>query len=219
MDKTGINPPVIIRTGYQSAGKGQGNNSWISEREQNLLLSYVFEPKGLKAENFFRLSVIISLSIYNLLSNMGLKVLIKWPNDLLIGEEKIAGILIENMISGKWISRCVAGIGLNINQVHFPGLKATSLSLNGISSSPGQLCRQLVSEVRGLIPVMSSGGFRTLYEKYHQNLYRLNTWSDFSDDSGRFRGQITGVEPGGNLRITDSKGKNRSYGFREVDYL
>src|SRR5574344_1792324 len=91
--------PVVAVTDYQSAGRGQGGNSWESERGRNLLFSLLVHPVTVKASEQFILSMAVSLAIREaLLTYLHDGVSIKWANDIYYGTRKICGILIENQL-------------------------------------------------------------------------------------------------------------------------
>ena len=117
-----------IETDFQYQGKGQRNNTWISEKESNILLSFLLSP-NLKVENQFIIHVLVSISLIKLLNKLNIDARIKWPNDIYVGDKKIAGILIENFIFKKKVQNSVVGIGLNLNQRNFKGFRATSVYL------------------------------------------------------------------------------------------
>jgi len=113
---------VCISTDYQTAGRGQTGNSWNSAKKRNLLVSYVLQPDFLAATQQFALTQITSLALLSLLTKHlpDSTIRIKWPNDIYVSDNKIAGILIENRIMQNSIVSSVLGIGLNVNQVRFP---------------------------------------------------------------------------------------------------
>ena len=118
---------TIVHTSYQTKGRGQRNNNWISEKNKNLTFSFLLSP-NIKLSSQFLLHILTSISLYKSLNSFNLNhVSIKWPNDIYVREKKIAGILIENLVFKKSIHRAVVGIGLNVNQTNFNNLKATSI--------------------------------------------------------------------------------------------
>jgi len=102
---------------------------WQSDAGANLTFSVFLNNVNLSVQRQFLLTKIVSLSLVDLLAKFGVPAKIKWPNDVYVNDRKIAGVLIENVIQGKTITRSIIGIGLNVNQRSFEGLKATSLSL------------------------------------------------------------------------------------------
>ncbi|MGY8989946.1 MAG: biotin--[acetyl-CoA-carboxylase] ligase, partial [Flavobacteriales bacterium] len=128
--------PFVITTDFQTLGKGQLSNKWESENGKNLLMSIAINT-NIKTENQFILNVIVSLSVLDLLENLNLENLsVKWPNDILIGNRKISGILIQNKLLSDTIKSTVIGIGLNINQIKFTNFKreATSVKNENITN-------------------------------------------------------------------------------------
>ncbi|MAM04547.1 MAG: biotin--[acetyl-CoA-carboxylase] ligase, partial [Flavobacteriales bacterium] len=93
---------LYVTTDFQEIGKGQMNNSWESEKKNNLLISILIEPK-ISINNIFDINRFICLSIFDLLKLYDINALIKWPNDIIINNRKIAGILIENIFSNNII--------------------------------------------------------------------------------------------------------------------
>ena len=86
----------------------------------NLTASYILYPGFLSADKQFFLNMAVSLAVRELCEEVtGHEIRIKWPNDIYHRNKKLAGILIENTISGSQISSSVIGIGLNVNQTSF----------------------------------------------------------------------------------------------------
>ena len=131
---------------YQTSGRGRNNSIWQDEPSKNLNFSLYKEFNSFKIENKFLLNIISSISVFKLLKKYNLKNLsVKWPNDIMTGNKKISGILIENNIRGKLINYSVIGIGINVNQLNFKNLpKATSLHIEtGVTNSPELMAEEL----------------------------------------------------------------------------
>lgn len=122
---------TAIMAGYQTGGRGQRGTTWHSEPGKNLLMSISLPGFQLTFSNFFILSKWFAFQVSEHLNReYGVKSEVKWPNDILINGRKVAGTLIESVLSGGKYSSHVVGIGLNINQVEFPeNVAATSLHL------------------------------------------------------------------------------------------
>ena len=88
---------TVVVADYQDAGKGQGEHSWVSARGENLLMSMLLFPAFLSAKWQFHLSRVASLALCDALENLGIDSVIKWPNDILSGKGKIAGISLMNL--------------------------------------------------------------------------------------------------------------------------
>lgn len=119
----------IVIAEHQTAGKGRGENIWLDQENTSLLISFLFKENN---QNFISNHLVMAMG---LALNKAIKLFVacqlKWPNDIIVNNKKIAGILIERLTKAPQIIYIV-GIGLNINQSSFaPKLatKATSLSL------------------------------------------------------------------------------------------
>jgi len=212
---------TVILAEYQTFGRGQRENSWESETGMNLTFSFILMPGFLKPHQQFYLLMSISIGILDLLLQAGVKAMIKWPNDIYASNRKIGGILIENAITGNYISSSVAGIGLNVNQTSFSPAccNPTSMKL--------ELDRDINREVlfTGALKHLTDW-IRKLYrkewtliqEKYLQHLMQYNQWAEYTDSTGDFRGRITGILEGGELVVEKQNGVFHQYAFKEIEY-
>ena len=107
---------VVVWTGYQTAGKGQGSNVWESERDENLLFSVLVHPVSVPVNKQFVLSMAIALAVKKTLDTYTDDITVKWPNDVYWRDNKISGTLIETTITSHGIRDCVFGTGIDINQ-------------------------------------------------------------------------------------------------------
>ncbi len=104
---------AIISSLEQSSGRGRFDRTWLSPKGKNLYLSYAFFIEKMPSSSFFY-SQLAALSLFDLLTDYSLAPQIKWPNDLLVNNKKISGILTDiTMVEEKFL--IVIGIGLNIN--------------------------------------------------------------------------------------------------------
>lgn len=141
---------AVIMAREQTSGRGQRGRSWISKGGEDLLMSVVLKPPGLRAEDQFVLGKLVALAVHEVVQQIvGGEVRIKWPNDILVGRRKVAGILIKNDIVGELVLNCVAGIGLNVNSAEFPEeLVATSLLLEtGNAADPPALLERICASL------------------------------------------------------------------------
>lgn len=130
------NTMVLFYTWDQTNGRGQGNNKWYSEPYKNITATILWkmqQPISLSEIPLFTFSEWLAITICNELNNYlkYQKIKIKWPNDIIIDNKKIGGILIENIIIGQELIAIIGGFGININQEKFPQelTNATSLKL------------------------------------------------------------------------------------------
>lgn len=210
-----------LRTDFQTAGYGQIGNHWESERGENLLFSTVLHPTGVKATEQFFISEAIALSITEMLEKFMGAVSVKWPNDIYWFDYKLAGILIENNLSGSGIKDCVIGVGLNVNQTIFHSDAPNPFSMRNVTGDGYNLewLLTMILDNFQRLYAMGLADREELHKKYMAKLFKYGVESRYSDAAGEFTGTITSVEPDGHLHITDSEGRDRRYAFKEVSYI
>ncbi|HZQ94261.1 MAG TPA: biotin--[acetyl-CoA-carboxylase] ligase, partial [Candidatus Sulfotelmatobacter sp.] len=115
----------------QTAGRGRGSNSWLSERSTGIYCSVILRP-ALPPSDVLILSLAAGLAVQAAIQQVDSRVVpdLKWPNDLLIAGKKVCGILTEMNSEATQVRYIVVGIGINVNQASFPEeLQATSLRM------------------------------------------------------------------------------------------
>lgn len=212
---------TIIYADYQSGGRGQKGNRWVSDDGKNLLFTMVLYPVMVRPADQFIISIFVSLGIYDFLKTLIPDCKIKWPNDIYVSDDKIAGILIENTLISDTIGSSVAGIGLNINQDEFPEELPNPVSLKLLTGKEHDLflcLKQLAGFLDNRYKMVISGNWQGLREQYVTSLYRLNKWCSFKSETGLFDGRIVSVADSGCLRIEDTEGNKREFGFKEIEF-
>jgi BirA family biotin operon repressor/biotin-[acetyl-CoA-carboxylase] ligase len=213
---------TIIYTSFQTGGRGHMGNTWESEKDKNLLFSILLLPDFLLPSEQFELSKIISLALADIVGKYTGNVAIKWPNDILAGDRKIAGILIENVVTFNRITRCIAGIGLNVNQEKFSSNvpNPTSLFLeSGCQFDMTDLLDQVVKRIEYWYNVLYKDELNLINSEYLKKLYRINVLSKFISKGEIFQAKITRIEPTGELAVETSDGKELTFGFKEIEFL
>ena len=212
---------VMVVADYQESGRGQGDHQWHSKPGENLLTSLLLFPAFLSASDQFYLSRVASLALIDTLKILNLAPLIKWPNDILINRRKIAGILIENGISGSKLSHTIIGIGLNLNQTEFPlfPVAASSVALeSGIFHDRLELMDLLLDSLLGRYRQLEEGDRSRLERDYLEKLFLLDQPAEFSSQGKQFAGTIRGISDLGEL-LVEHNGLTRNYGFQEIQFL
>jgi BirA family biotin operon repressor/biotin-[acetyl-CoA-carboxylase] ligase len=217
-------PPegTIIRTNYQSKGRGQAENRWESEDGKNLLISILLYPDKIDPSDQFLISITISLGICDFLMQYIPSCTIKWPNDIYVNNDKIAGILIENTIMGDQIEKTIAGIGININQQKFISDAPNPVSLSQLTGEKYDLnncLRELCSALDTRYKQLISEDYKLLRNDYNSRLYRLNNWHNFRDQKEIYCGRILAVKNNGRLLVEKKNGTISEYEFKEVDFI
>lgn len=212
----------VFYTDYQTSGKGRSGNKWESERGKNLLISIVLYPESVLPDNQFLISMAVSLGICDFADNYFKGSKIKWPNDIYVNDDKIAGILIENSILAGNLENCIAGIGFNINQVEFPALIPNPVSLRmltGIEYDKVFCLKELLKCLDDRYSQLLYGSREKLKSEYLLRLYRLNEWNYYRSEEKLFRGMIKGISAYGRLKIEDENGTSADFDFKEIEYV
>ena len=210
---------TVCTTDYQTAGRGCGSNTWESERGKNLLFSILMHPVEIAARQQFAISEMVALALHQTVAAWVEGVSIKWPNDIYVGDRKIAGILIENRLNGSMVKDCIVGIGLNVNQTHFISDAPNPVSLKQLLGHEVEREHVLQKFLAILSELIPSHPLTDIHEKYLNRLYRREGFFRFSDRKGTFEARISGVEPDGHLLLEDRMGTLRTYAFKEVAFL
>ncbi|MCB8994580.1 MAG: biotin--[acetyl-CoA-carboxylase] ligase [Bacteroidales bacterium] len=211
--------PKVIVADFQSGGKGQGSNTWESEAGKNLLLSLVIYPDKIKASEQFYISKISAIAIRETLSGLLSSVKIKWPNDILVKNLKISGVLIENTLKGNKIGHSIIGVGINLNQSAFSVPATSVLNESGKKTEIPEVLNSFLEIFHYWYEIMQSRDFAQIDMEYYKNLFGFQEWLRFSWSGVEFEGFIEGVEPDGYLIIKARDGKIFKFGFREVEFL
>jgi len=215
-------PGTAVFSSGQFEGRGQRGNNWYSEKGKNIALSIILYPKHISLSQQFYLSMAIALGVCRFIQSElnDCDVKIKWPNDLFADGKKIGGILIENTISGNSLQSSVVGIGLNINQTHFPDLPlATSLKLlSGKDFDLYDAVQKLCSYLEATYFLLQPDKLADLKRQYLQNLYRFGEICRFrkSMENLFFYARITGVSENGLLLLTFPDATSQSFDIKEL---
>jgi BirA family transcriptional regulator, biotin operon repressor / biotin---[acetyl-CoA-carboxylase] ligase len=196
---------TVVMAEFQSAGRGTDGSKWESEPGRNLTFSFVLYPSFLAPEAQFYLNKVISLGLSDLVREVlpgRDDIRIKWPNDIYIGDEKVAGTLIQNGIKGSEFDFSVIGIGLNVNQESFQGGAANPVSLQTVSHFTfdlENLLRQTLTKLEYRYDQLILGGQKEIDHEYLDRLYRINQLAGYFYNGKSIQAKITGVNRYGQL--------------------
>lgn len=213
---------TIIITDHQVAGRGQAGNSWESVKGQNLTFSLLLRPIFLEPYKQFYISKIVSLAIIDSIKKLVKQPSIKWPNDIYIGNKKLAGILIENSIMGAHLDYCIIGIGLNVNQEIFISDAPNPISLKqatGRNFDLAEFRNQLIENIDKRYNELITVKEEEINKAYFDLLYRKNGIHAYKDTNGLFKATIESVNEMGLLTLKDDSGNLREYAFKEVEFI
>jgi BirA family transcriptional regulator, biotin operon repressor / biotin---[acetyl-CoA-carboxylase] ligase len=212
---------LAVASHFQEHGRGQRGNSWQSEEGKNLTFSLLLRPEFVKVEEQFAISKVIALAICDWLKNNEVEAFIKWPNDIYVGDRKIAGILIENSFSGPTLDISVIGIGLNLNQIVFsteiPNPTSMS-SLTGKTYQPETVLSEIIVSIQLRYYQLKFGLAGKVSDDYLKSLYRFQKFYHFILNNSRFKAKIVGIRTTGELTLETEDGQLKSYGFNEIRF-
>ncbi len=130
LDKNSAPHGTVVIAEEQTSGRGRLQREWVAAKGMNLLFSVILYPE-FNVEKIALLPLIGSLAVADAIDKVtGLSSTCKWPNDVLINQKKVCGMLLESSSGESGIEKIVLGIGVNVNQQEFPRdllTKATSL--------------------------------------------------------------------------------------------
>lgn len=219
--------PAMVYAIRQTAGRGQRGNSWESEPGKNLTASFLLKPLNVRPAAQFAISEAVALAVVDFLRAFTVDAKVKWPNDIYVGDRKICGILIEHSIMGSEITRTIAGIGVNINQMEFLSDAPNPVSLAQITGEEyplPEMAEKLAfcMEERLRQACSSDEADREkLHEEFMGNLWRGEGFHPFFDRKlgETVSARILSVAPDGMLTLETEGHDARTFAFKEVEFI
>lgn len=213
---------TVVSADYQSAGRGQGTNTWESERGRNLLLSVKVRPQGVRAAWQYVLLEAASVALAEVLDRYATGITIKWPNDIYWRDKKISGTLTECTLSGGCVKDCIIGTGINVNQSVFTSDAPNPESLRNIMGHEidrRKLLEEYIEALDGRLSLVDEGRYDTLKEQYMSQLYRRCGFHAYRDGQGLFEAEIADVEANGHIVLRRRDETLCRYAFKEVAFV
>ena len=174
----------------QTGGRGRMGRTWISQPNQGLYLSWRSTPQFPAAQGG-TLPLLVAVAVYDLCVSLGVRPELKWPNDILVNQSKLAGILCEARVQGdEW--HAVAGIGLNISAPSegWPSeLIATSLSEHlDAPLNRDEIASDLLDRLEQLMDLANINGTNWIVEQWMERGPQPGTPMKIQAHSGRYLG-------------------------------
>src|SRR5512143_2060350 len=116
----GANDLSLVIADEQTAGRGRGGRKWFTPPGSALAFSLLMRQTEQERPHLSRVVGLAALSVASVLRSYSLPIQVKWPNDILVGGRKLAGILIESVWNGEAVDCTVIGIGLNVMRPSVP---------------------------------------------------------------------------------------------------
>ncbi|BBR56156.1 MULTISPECIES: bifunctional biotin--[acetyl-CoA-carboxylase] ligase/biotin operon repressor BirA [Gammaproteobacteria] len=214
----GESAPFLVLAEQQTAGRGRRGRQWVSPFAENLYYSLVLRVEG-GMRQLEGLSLVVGLAVMRTLQVFGLDAAgLKWPNDVLVGERKIAGILLELVGDPADVCHVVLGIGINVNMQSNDRVDQQWTSMKrevGGSIDRNRLVAQLNQQLQHELARHRRYGFAAFQEEWEQaNLWQGRTVSLIAG-SNRIDGVMLGVDGLGALRL-EVEGVEKSFSAGEL---
>lgn len=200
----------VIVTENQHEGRGRFDRKWQAVAGRSLTFSLKLPLKKIPQGLWSNITQVMALSVSTLIESIGLTPQIRWPNDILVDEVKICGILAETVPTGSdsWI---ILGVGLNVNEnkSDFSDLDraATSLFLEtGKIFNIDDVLNNLLSIFKGYYERFVRLGFGELLGMISDRLYKPKEPVQVIQGNETFRGRVSGITDHGTILIETSKG-------------
>ena len=211
----------IIVANKQNKGRGRLNRNWESPIG-NLYFSLVLQPQ-IAVAKISQISFVavcaLQIAVAKVFKQQKINVDIKnkWPNDLLIDQKKVAGILLESKISNKICDFVILGIGVNINsnptQTFFPSTNIKNFSCE-ISAS--KMLEFFLEEFENLYENWLNFGFQNIRNLWHKNAYNLNSQIRINLGNSYAEGIFQEIDEEGNLVIKNHNNETKKISFGDV---
>lgn len=212
---------TVILSYNQQNGRGQRGTPWNSEPYKNIAFSIYLKHIYAILSNQHFLSCAVALAVKDLLQENGITAKIKWPNDLLVEDKKISGILIENQLSGKdWISSIV-GIGMNVNQSFTSETDFAATSMTKLLNKEldlEALSYQLIEKIERRYDQFRKGEYAVLSKEYADNMWRIGEWTEAEISGERKDVRIHGTDENG-LLLLEAGDSLSSFDIKEVKFF
>ena len=192
---------TIVSTNHQTNGKGRYARRWIDDGTQALFSILLKEQ--IHVQMLEQLPFVVAKALHQQLHPLIPFLQIKWPNDLVHQDKKLAGVLVESIFSGNQLQAIVIGIGLNVNTVDFPNeLQATATSLKQITHQDTAIHQWIVSFGEAIIQeINSSISFEQTIAYCNQFLSLKGKVIQFIKQDSLLHGTVKQILPSGQLQV------------------
>ena len=202
----GLGEDALVYCRAQTAGRGQRGNTWVSNAGDGIYCSFIIFHKNAFVRDQFVFNMLMAVAVGSYLASKGIKnAKIKWPNDLLVDENKIAGLLIENSLKGEKISVSIVGVGLNLNQVwQDVKFETPSSSLKMITGHDYDYEKEVLNlseHIKKYLDYFKAGQYDIISKMYHQNLYQYNEYAEFLIDHKIINARLEGINSDGSASV------------------
>ncbi|WP_065261245.1 bifunctional biotin--[acetyl-CoA-carboxylase] ligase/biotin operon repressor BirA [Pseudomonas bananamidigenes] len=196
--------PYLVLAERQIAGRGRRGRKWVSPFAENLYYSLVLRIDG-GMRQLEGLSLVVGLAVMQTLRSVGVSGAgLKWPNDVLVGRKKIAGILLELVGDPADVCHVVMGVGINVNMQATDEVDQqwTSIRLeSGRNCDRNNLVVELSRQLQLYLQRHQSGGFTSLRAEWEANHLWQAQSVELTAGAAQVSGVVLGIDNQGALRL------------------
>lgn len=207
---------TIIIADTQKRGYGRKFRTWESPKG-GLWMSVILKPKT-APENIAKIIFLGAIAVVETLERFGVEARIKWPNDILVNEKKICGILAEGSFSEKEVYHVTLGIGLNVNNPIPEELLSTSTSISkvlGVQIPIEEIFKILVERLEYWYEEFLRGNDGKILQKWREKAI-LNREVKVIREEGEIRGKALGIDERGALILELKDGRKEKILYGDV---
>jgi BirA family biotin operon repressor/biotin-[acetyl-CoA-carboxylase] ligase len=196
---------TVVGADRQTAGRGRRGHLWASPPQAGLYLSYLLRPRG----DVSLVTLAAGVGLMRALSAVGVTTAeLKWPNDVMVGRRKLAGVLTEGAHLGTPQATVVVGVGLNVQRAAYPpdvAARAVSLDELGVPSvgrDGGRLLAVLLESLHDVWHDLDRGRHEAVRDEWIRSApSAVGARVSWDDPSGPMAGVTSGIDASGALRV------------------
>ncbi len=210
----------LVLADTQTAGKGQYDRFWDSKSGQNLTFTLLFEPTS--GDRLSILTLANALAIADTIEEQTKSTSkIKWPNDVLIGGKKIAGLLTETQFSGNDFDRAIVGIGINVNQEEFNAkIRESAISFKNITNqdiSRERLLARILSRIEYYYRLWDTQNIE-LIKSINKRLIGYGKWTRLTVNGEDLDGEykFLGINEAGHMVVLNKELEVNTFSYEQI---
>ena len=210
---------TVVWTSEQTDGRGYTGNRWVSEPGKNIAVSVLIKCELKYAELIYFNKWVCNV-LYEVLTGYSDEVFVKWPNDIILKNKKVGGVLIETHKASSELN-IVTGIGLNVNQINFKSFpNASSLAIQTERKyNLEEILADLLTKMEKTYDLIETKKWNQISEAYNTHLFRRNKVSLFKKEGTVFEGEILEVNEFGQLKVLLNDATVKVFNHKEIELV
>ena len=213
LEETGDSSGTLVVSNMQTSGKGRRGRHWDSPSDTGVFMTLILKP-NMNPSKASMLTLVMALAVVKACNEIveSSSCYIKWPNDIVLNNKKICGILTEMSAEMDYINHIVIGIGINANVASFPEElkeKATSIKIENENEVKRALLinRILVHFEQEYETFMQNKSLKEQLQEYNKFLINKDKEVTIIEHSNQYQGVALGIDEAGELLVKKEDGK------------